>query len=735
MAADRRAARLGILALVGVMLLSLVGVRLWFLQTVRAEELQERVAFAKTRTVDLIPERGRIFDAQGRILADNKQVLTVAVDRQVIRRSADREELFRRLSGWIEVPVEEMQRRYESVLYSPFLPLPLKEDVDEPTAIAVLERAEDFPGVTVETGWRRVYPYAPHAAHVVGYMGAITAEQLDSYRARGYNMNERVGQFGVELSMEEALHGRWGRRVVEVDAANRPVRVVEEVPPINGFDIQLTIDLEVQVYVEQALETTLELRRGELVPNPEITKPDGTRERMDPERPEEVPLSAPAGAAVVMDYDNGDVIAVASYPTFDNRWFEAGISGDRFRELFPVTDDPDRSILVNRAVQGRYNLGSTFKPFPMYAGLSSGLITPNEIYLDTGEYEMYSVDPDRCRAGLVRCVYRNAICSGTGRPCSYGNVSPTDALAVSSDGFFYRIGEELLVEYEGAVLQDSVRLFGYGERSGIELPFEFAGTVPDRELKRQYAEAGIISVDEGRGYYAGDNVQLSIGQGLLSATPLQLANSYAAIANNGFLYRPKIVKAIWEPGVPNGEVGFADLSAGRIHESFEQRELIRRIPMPSEIRDVIITGLRRVVTRGGGITSSITGFYHRPTGENLFWDYPDSAIPIAGKTGTVQGRGNYPWNDSSAFVGFSVDETRPYVMSAYLEKAGYGSQAAGPVVKCTFMALSGSTPLPEVAPSDPLDATSRQVAPAQRLPEDERSCYNTRFGGGLAVRE
>lgn len=734
MAADRRAARLGVLALVGLLLLGLVGVRLWFLQTVRAEELQERVTFSKTRTVDLIPERGRIFDVNGRVLADNRQVLTVAVDRQVIRRSADREELFTRLSGWIEVPVEEMQRRYESPLYSPFLPLPLREDVDEQTAIAVLERAEDFPGVSVETEWERVYPFAPHAAHIIGYMGAITAEQLDSYRARGYNMNERVGQFGIELSMEEQLHGQWGRRVYEVDAANRPVRVVEEVPPINGFDVQLTIDLEVQTYVEQALETSLRSRRGELAPNPEVTKPDGSRERMDPTLPEEVPFSAPAGAAVVMNYDTAEVLAVASYPTFDNRWFEAGISGDKFRQLFPVTDDPDQSILVNRAVQGRYNLGSTFKPFPMYAALSSGLITPNEVYLDGGEYRMYSVDPDRCNAGLVRCVYRNAICSGTGRPCTYGLVSPTDALAVSSDVFFYRIGEELLVEYDGAVLQDNVRLFGFGERTGIELPYEFAGTVPDRELKRRYAELGIISEDEGRGYFAGDNVQLSIGQGLLSATPLQLANAYGAIANDGFLYVPRIVRAIYEPGVPNADrIGFADLEAGRIHETYERRELIRRIPMPQAIRDVLIGGLRRAVTPNGGMRSSITGFYHRATGENLFWDYPSSAIQLAGKTGTVQGLGNYPWNDSSAFVAFSIDGTQPYVISAYLEKAGYGSQAAAPVVKCTFLALSGITPWPDVAPSDPLDVTSNQVAPAQQL--DDTRCFNTRFGGGIAVRE
>jgi penicillin-binding protein 2 len=733
MAGDKRATRIGILALVGLMLFGLVGARLWFLQTVRAEELQERVTFSRTRTVDLLPERGRIFDTEGRILADNQRVLTVAVDRQVIRRASDRDELFRRLSGWIEVPIEEMDRRYESVLYSPFLPLPLREDIDEPTAIALLERSEDFPGVTIETQWRRVYPYAPHASHVVGYMGAITPEQLDTYLELGYNRNERVGQFGIEQSMERYLHGQWGRRVYEVDAANRPVRLVEEVPPINGFEVQLSIDLELQQYVEQAIETSLHNRRGEPAPNPEVTKPNGVRERMDPLRPETVPFPAPAGSAALMNYENGQVLALASYPTFDNRWFEAGLSGDRFSQLFPVTDDPDKSILVNRAVQGRYNLGSTFKPFPMYAALSTGLISPGEIFQDRGEYRMVHVDQARCDAGLIRCVYRNAICSGTGRPCTYGNVNAYDALAVSSDGFFYRIGEEIMAQNDGdPILQEKVREFGFGEPTGIDLPYEFAGTVPDRELKRRYAELGVISEDEGRNYYSGDNVQLSIGQGLLSATPLQLANGYGAIANDGELRKPQIVRAIWEPGVPNGEVGYADLSLGRIHESFDA-ELIRQIDIAPEIEDVLVRGLQRVVTPGGGLTSSITGFYHSATGENLFYDYPSSAIPLAGKTGTAQGRNNYPWNDSSAFVAFSTDPEHPYVMSAYLEKAGYGSQAAGPVVKCTFLALSGVAPMDEVVPSDPLDVDSNVVAPPQRLTDS--FCFNTRFGTGLSTRE
>ena len=189
-----------------------------------------------------------------------------------------------------------MEARFEADIDSPFLPMPIKQGIDEPTAAALLERSEDFPGLHILTEWRRVYPYAPHAAHVVGYMGAITKDQWnDEFNDAGYLLNERVGQFGVEKSMETVLHGTWGKQVYEVDAANRPVRLIEDIPPINGFDVQLTIDLDYQQYAEQALETTLKARRTQLAPNPKIHKPDGTLEKMAPALPDEVYYKAPAG--------------------------------------------------------------------------------------------------------------------------------------------------------------------------------------------------------------------------------------------------------------------------------------------------------------------------------------------------------------------------------------------------------------------------------------------------------
>jgi penicillin-binding protein 2 len=307
-----------------------------------------------------------------------------------------------------------------------------------------------------------------------------------------------------------------------------------------------------------------------------------------------------------------------------------------------------------------------------------------------------------------------------------------DALAVSSDSFFYRIGEDIMVRNGGApILQEQVELFGFGADTGVDLPYEFDGTVPDKELKKLYAEERIISEDEGRDYFTGDNVQLAIGQGLLSSTPLQLANGYAAIANGGHVNKPQIVKAVFEPGVPDGETqGFVDLSQATVHESFDTATIIRQIEMDSDIRDPIVRGLERVVTYRAGVTSDS---YHATTGENLFFDYPSDAIPVAGKTGTAQGLGNFPWNDSSAFVAFSTDQQRPYVVAAYLEKSGYGSQAAAPVVKCAFMALSGSTPMDPVELAPQLDLNSAVAAPSQQLADT--SCYTTRAGGGVVAQE
>jgi penicillin-binding protein 2 len=630
------------------------------------------------------------------------------------------------------------------------LPLPLKEDVDEDTVTYLKERSEDFPGIQIVEQWKRVYPYAPLASHVVGYLGPITKETKKEYEDKNYNTNELVGAFGVELSMEDTLHGSWGKEVFEVDAAGGIVHelVDQHVDPIAGRDVQLTIDLDVQQYAEQALETKLKQRRQ--LPTDILGQDIAAHNPIDPKKPEGVDrvyssskefgtqewiqFKAPAGSVVVEDNSNGAILAMASYPRFDNRWMGA-IGGDKFDQLFgekidPNTGkaDPDKSVLVNRAVQGRYNLGSTIKPFVAWSAMHSGVIGANEVYVDKGSYVLESIPKDVCASG-VRCEFKNATNVRTQRSSSYGPVTVADALAVSSDAFFYRLGEKFweIDEHNAAVdpalkgkstLKDDLQRFGFGAESGVQLPFEWPGRIPDDAVKKELVDNKVLGKNEEPRLLVGDNVQVAIGQGLMAATPLQLTNAYSTIANGGFLRQPTVVKNILEPLVPDLGPGIADLSKAIVYQSFDGHAYKDQLEMPPDIYQPIIGGLSRVTNAVGMRQPGVTypsNFYHATTGEKLFQTYPMETLPIAGKTGTAQGAGSYPWNDSSAFGGFSLDDSQPYTVVAYLEKSGFGSKAAAPVVKCIFTALAGKTVMDPVQPSDPLDLNSLQPAPPTQL--------------------
>lgn len=713
--------RLAVLGSVALILIGLLTVRLWFLQTVDAQGIQERVREVRSRIVKLTPERGRITDVRGRIVADNQRILTITIDRLVIARDLPRQQMWDRLSGVLNMTVQELEDRFQSKRYDPLQPVPLKEDVAEDIGIFLRERSEDFPGVDVREDWRREYPYAPMASHIIGFLGAIKENEISMYKNLGYDPNARVGQFGVEQAYEGALRGIPGFVKYEVDSLGNVLRELDRKEPVPGNDVQLSIDLDIQQFTEQALQTEISVRRRTEAATVMLD------DVPDPKYPAVTYYKAPAGSAVVLNHDTGAVVAMASYPNFDNRWFNSGITAEKFGQIFPVTDDPDQSILVNRAISGRYNLGSSFKPFVAYAALHSGQLAGGTKYYlkDDGYYQLTSIPKERCQLN-VKCIFKNATC-GNGAPCRYGRVNVVDALAVSSDVFFYKIGEEIFSERGNRpVLEEEVRQFGFGAPTEIDLPYEFVGTVPGKDLKKRLAAAGAITADEGRGYYVGDNVQFSIGQGLMSATPLQMAVAYSALANGGLVLRPKVVRATWTPGTPTTKSGRLNFAAGVLSKDLSDAFVARDMNMPAEIRDPIVEGLTRVVN-GPGVRSDI---YHSTTGERLFKSYPKNVLPIAGKTGTAQGFGNLPWNDSSAFGAFSKNPEKPYTVYAYLEKSGYGSRAAAPVVKCIFTALAERTRVDPAVPADPLDRSS--VAPATAQSLTNPLCL---VGSGSAVRD
>jgi len=705
---SRRLLSLGIVALV---LMGTLTTRMWFLQAVKAETNEEIVLSVRTRTIRLYPERGRIFDVKGRVVADNKRVLTATIDRQVILKDEDRLEMFQRLSGPLQISIEGLFKRYEDKRFGPLEALPLKEDISEETALFLMERSEDYPGIYIREDWKRSYPYGAIGSHVIGYMGAILEKNLAYYRSIGYDPNERVGGYGVEQSYETILRGTPGYVRYEVNAQGKLLRLEERVEPIVGNDIVLSVDMEMQQFAEQTLETQLAMRRR--VEAGIVKLEDGTP---DPANPLPVTYSAPAGSVVMVNQDNGQVLAMASYPRFDSRWFSGGVSSEKFAQVFPKTEDPDKSILVNRAVSGRYNLGSSFKPFVAYAALDSGQLSGGAAYeyLDLGSYKLQSIPNGRCQEG-VKCVFRNAICASTGSPCRYGPVNVESALAVSSDAFFYKIGEQILTErgYQ-PILENEVRKFGFGSPTNIDLPYEYAGTIPNKALKKRMADIGAISKESGQAYYVGDQILFSIGQGLLSATPIQTATAYGTLGNGGKVMQPHVVKAILAPGTQDFKPGFANIGfvnipdSSQVVERFDDEQPSSTLGLSEESLKPIVRGLQRVI-RGPGTNF---GSYHKTTGELLFRGYPYAELPIAGKTGTAQGFGNLPWNDSSAFGAFSLSPRAEYKYAAfaYLEKSGYGSQAAAPVVKCMYIALAGKYRFDDLNLAEQLNTTSNLAA-------------------------
>lgn len=690
------------------MMLGSLSVRMWFLQAVEVKDNEAVVLAVRTRTIRLLPERGRIFDKSGRVVADNKRILTATIDREVIRDPVDRLEMFQRLSGPLKMPIEALFQRYEDKRFGPLEALPLKEDISEETALFLSERVEDYPGIYIREEWKRNYPFGAIGSHVIGYIGAILQNTLAYYKSIGYDPNERVGGYGVEQSYEQILRGTPGYVRYEVNAQGKLLRLIERVEPIVGNDLHLSIDMGMQQFAEQALETQLILRRRVEAGN--VRLPDGT---VDPLFPDAVLYKAPAGSVVVLNHDTGQVLAMASYPRFDNRWFTGGVSSNKFAAVFGQTDDPDLSILVNRAVSGRYNVGSSFKPFVAYAALNTGQLPGGSKYEfdDNGTYKLESIPNDRCQQG-VKCIFRNAVCRATGAPCRFGNVTVEDALAVSSDSFFYKIGEQILTErgYK-PILEEQVRLFGFGSPTNVDLPNEYAGTIPSKALKKRMADIGAISKESGKAYYVGDQVLFAIGQGLLSATPTQMAVAYGVLGNGGKVMQPHVVQEVLNPGTPDKSPGVADLDVATVVERFDTGVPTRTLDMSGDRRDPIVRGMARVVN-GPGVNF---GTYHKTTGELLFRGYPYDLLPIAGKTGTAQGFGNLPWNDSSAFGAYSLDPAQPYSVFAYLEKSGYGSQAAAPVVKCIFTALAGKYKLDGVTAANPLNINIPIAAPPTYL--------------------
>lgn len=652
-AVDR--SRISVLGMVAVGLFVALVARLGSLQVAGSEAAVARVESNRIRVVHEPAPRGRILDAKGREIVRNREARQVAIDRAALDEAVEfdedaKDEILTQLAAVLSTPEAPMtlpmiKKAMVDNVVDELQPVPILDDVEENLAIQLLERHREFPGIDVDRVTVREYPYGLLAAHVLGYVQKVSAEDLVAAEDRGeeYFANDVIGKVGVERSYEQALRGRSGQRVYEVDADNRVVREIVEdsYAPTSGYDVQLTMDIDLQYAVEVALSSQIE----------------NVSENNE-------------GSAVVMDPSTGAVLAMASYPTFEPYKFINGISTAEYALL----NDPSSGYpLQNKVIQGNYSPGSTFKPITALMGLRNDLITPGEIYVDTGVYEV-----EGCENDSSSCRFQNAGAE------EKGPVNLSQSLTVSSDAYYYRIGDRSWnqrAQIGDSPIQDTAEEFGFNNLTDVDLPFENSGIIYDPALRAQVFEDNpdlYLSGD----WLTGDSVNMSIGQGDIQVTPLQLTSAYAALLDGGTLLKPHIGSMVLETPSQGNAI---------IRRQIEP-EVVRQIDIPEAWRTSIIDGLM-------GVTQTEIG----GTAGQAFEGFPFAAFPTGGKTGTVEREGEA---DSAVYVGFGpvLGGTPAFVMSVFIpEAAVFGGEAAAPVVRNVFeqLAAPGGVMAAPLAPVDP----------------------------------
>lgn len=695
--------RMRIFAFLALTLLGALGARLWFLQSVEHERFEFE---AETNVLEPVYEeapRGRILDRNGRVLVDNKVVQVVTIDRAELDGLDDeaKGELFVRLaiavsrsgrltkSGAIAAEIADRS-------YGPFERIPVAIDVDPDLLVFIGEREDEFPGVEVVQRTVRSYPYGSLAAHVLGYVGPITRAEWEAVTdpdepgEKPYQLNDEIGKTGVERVFEDELRGVPGIRYLKVDRSSNVIGedLGRARAPIPGNDLWLTIDIDYQALAEEELDRGLAQAR--------------LQEKRDPA---DAPFVASAGSVVMTDPQTGGVLAMASYPTYEPADFVNGITLTQFEEL---TSEDNFSPILNRAIQGQYAPGSTFKLVTAYAALEEGVIGSDEESI-RGIYDGYTDRGDYTYSG---CFEDSDTCIYTSPFNSTRIVDLASAITVSSDTYFYEIGgegfwrrdnEDLdgdgITEDEG--IQKWANLMGLGTDTGIQLPYERGGAVPDRDYYQSQYDLGVFGTDK---WFGGSTIILAIGQGELLVTPLQLANTYATFANGGEVHQPNIalkVTAAGEEGEVIREIG---------------PRVLRDLDIPDEFREPIEQGLLGVPRSDGRLSGTAWRAFNAV-------DFPLGSWPVAGKTGTAEVKDKA---DTSLFAaygptdnpgyGIDIDDEPSVSIAVILEEAGFGSSAAAPVAARILEKIATDT----VEPARSLEQTEALLAElvAARLEEE-----------------
>jgi penicillin-binding protein 2 len=601
---ERAGSRLKILAFVVAFMFVALSTRLWFLQVLAGPQHERDARDNSLRTVATDALRGDIVDRDGRRLVHNRISLQVRINRDELGDEA--EATLAHLSEILGIPARELGEKLGTTEYYSYQPVPVAEFVAEEVFFKVREEPEKYRGVEVVEQSVRHYPNGPLGAHLVGWVAQISAEQIDDPRFADYGPSDLVGRAGIEATYERWLRGEPGEERFLVNSDQEVLREFEPKPPEPGHDVRLSLDLDVQRIVEDELAAGIQRAR---------TVFDESSGRN---------LAASAGAVVVLDPKTGGIVAMASWPTFRPAWFVRGLTEAQHVHLF----DSELAPMLNRATQITYGPGSTFKPFVALAAVKEGVASLGGYYDCPAEY----VHPGD-ESGTIFHNWDGQ---------SGGTLSILQGLKVSCDTQYYKWGSDFYFQDARSnkqELQRRMKQWGFGRPSGVDLPAEAAGTVPDRtyvtENRERYPDGWIPGID----------ILLAIGAGEMKATPLQVAQAYAAIAS-GKLCRPHLVTRI-----EGGQKDVTKRIGGKC----------RDLPYSESELDYIRDALRGVTAEG--------------TASSVF---APCSLDVSGKTGTAE---RPPFQDTSWFAGIVPSERPEYVVVATVEQGGFGAETAAPIVR------------------------------------------------------
>lgn len=622
------ALRVAVMGAIALVMFGAIFFRLWYLQVLTGEQYVQQANANRLRPLPIPAPRGEILDREGQPIVISRTTNAVQIVPSALPpRGVPRRRLYNRLGRLLGMSPRHIQALVKKGQTSlPYAPVTIKNAAG-PQALTVLaERKNRYPGVTQQPVSIRDYPFGEMAAHAIGYVGSISEPELKLRAFKGVAQGSVVGQEGVEFYYDRYLRGKPGEQRVEVNSEGRAVPSRQPVTqPTAGYNVKLTLDMGLQREGEKALQAGIGLANANGNP-------------------------APAGAFVALDPRNGQVLAMGSYPSFNPNKFARPLTEAEYEALEGLSHHVpfEPSPLQNRAASGGYPTGSTFKPITAMASLEAGVLDPGAA-LGAGSCIHVSTE-QFCNAGHA----------------DYGALDLVNALRVSSDTYFFEVGE--LDNSHGNVIQEKARELGIGEKTGIDLPQELTGTIPDRRWRAQVAaqeracearkHVPSCGISDGRPWSVGDDMHLAVGQGDLVTSPLQMAVAYSTLANafthqgNGTVVTPHLGLEI-------------DDSQGGLVRTLGASPR-RHVRLNYSDLSLVMAGIHDATSQPGGTSADVWAG----------WD--QAQHPVYGKTGTAE---RPPKADQSWYMCYIGDPTRPIVIAVTIEQGGFGDQAAAPAAR------------------------------------------------------